>query len=117
LVDTLKHNVVCLPANRRNISEQVDTLVSRLKLADELQSMQVNLRCREHSVENVWTILRPFNKLMNVRDGVEVFGLPSIGSSSNLLLEEKCSFRPGEPSFTIQYPDSIVEETEQGAYE
>jgi len=122
----IKHNVRLPASLMRGISEKADTLVSRLLLADELHSVQVNLRNWEDDIETVRTVLRPFDLLVNVRDRIEVFGLPmaEAGAKSSLLShrdgdwrERKRAFKPGNSCFEVDYPHAILEETGGGLHE
>lgn len=108
------------------IRKEVDTFVDCLLIADGLRSVQIVLRNWEDDIELVRTVLEPLQKLMNVRDQIEVLGLPPAEASQKSYQfsgydegwrERKCLIKPGDPSFEIDYADATVEEIEAKAHE
>jgi len=107
----IKHNIR-LPANLMGgIKQEVRTLVDRLLVADELQSVQINLRSWEGDRKNVRNVLEPLSWLTNVRGRIEVFGLPPrwawpgwrlLGDQNTDWRKRKCTFVPGDSWFEIQ---------------
>lgn len=113
-IGMIKHNVRLTSALMYGISKQVEKLVNRLLYADELYSVQVNLRSWDDNVQTVRTVLEPLKKLVNVRNEIEVFGLPQANRSRSVGFlgprdtdwrSRKCSFKPGVSSYVIECCD------------
>jgi hypothetical protein len=112
----IKHNVRLRGSLMHGLQQAVGTLVDRLLIADELHSVQVNLRSWEDDIETVRTVLRPLSELTNVRDKIEVFGLPLPQASPEANLfdhqdtdwrKRKCLLKSGASSSEINYANVI----------
>lgn len=108
----IKHNVRLTSALMHGIRKQVDNLVVFLLQAEVLYNVQVNLRSWADTIDTAQTVLEPLKKLTNVRDEIEVFGLPKsgagcrkgyLGASDVDWRSRKAVFKPGDPDHKIEY--------------